>query len=599
MPMKCNNFIVSVLMVFLAGSLSAQEQYFLDETESRLPETAGVSMSADIADIDNDGDLDIICNAWSMSPPYKSYFLFINNGMANFSEECERRIPGTFFETAAVGFGDIDRDKDYDTYVVSQPGQDRLFVNDGFGYFVNETSERLPSINCGNLDFIFGDVSGDFAWDIVTICMHLTGENRYQLNDGLGYFEDVTSSRMPADSLPDAIGGLADLDNDCDLDMLLGWWDGHRQHLRGLENQAGYFVNCEPGILPDAQARWIATGDIDGDHDLDIVVSFTVDFAILINHGGQFVDESLSRLPIDPYELGCAMIAVADFDNDRDMDIYLARGGYERTDLFLVNDGLGYFQLDNSRIPDTEASKWWPAPFDADADGDLDVFLACSGDGQQRIFINYSTPDTIPPVILAEDLPLGDIDTAIYYPLRISAYDNISVEKGALSVAISYRVNGGVFITEPMVHCGGTIFGYSLPGQPPGAEVQYYILVKDKMDNFITSPPNAPDSLHSFTVRLPSEVAGSPNLTVESRMLVYPNPSNAGFRVSYYAKESEPIIINIYDLAGRIIHSEKLIAPGRSGWFAWEWAGELPSGVYFVELQIDKRKEVARAVLLK
>jgi len=597
--MKCDNFIVSVLMVFLAGSLSAQSQYFLDETDQRLPHTAGVSLSADVADIDHDGDWDVLCNAWSMGPPFNPYFLFVNDGTGCFTEESQSRMPDSFFSSGAVGFGDIDNDKDADAYVVWEHYQDRLYVNDGSGYFVNETSERLPPISCTNLDFIFGDVSGDLFWDIITICYYGRDGNRYQLNNGLGYFEDVTSSRMPVDSLSDAIGGLADLDNDCDLDILLGWWDGQQQHLRGLQNQDGFFVEFASGILPDIWARWIATADIDGDHDLDIVASSTTDFAILINYDGQFANESLSRLPVDPYELGCLGITSADFDNDGDMDIYCADGGYEVRDRFLVNDGLGYFDLDNSRIPDTEASKWWPAPLDADGDGDLDVFLACSGDGQQRIFINYSTPDTIPPVILAEDLPLGDIDTATYYPLRISTYDNISVEKGALSVAISFRVNGGVFITEPMVHCGGTIYGYNMPGQPPGAEVQYYILVRDKMDNFIASPSNAPDSLHSFTVRLPSEVAGSPALTVESRMLIYPNPSNAGFRVSYYAKEFEPIIINIYDLAGRIIHSEKLIAPGRSGWFAWEWAGELPSGVYFIKLQTGQRKEVARAVLLK
>ena len=560
------------------------------------------SGSASGADVDSDGDIDVIGDAWAALPPYAPCYLFINDGYGVFTDETDARLPDTAFLSVATAFADIDADKDYDAYIISEHDQDLLYINDGFGYFSDETSQRLPPLACTNAGFVYGDFSGDGHLDIITICGYASGLNHYLLNNGFGYYEDVTSDRMPLDTLNEGVGVAADLDNDLDLDLLLDWLSGSSNlHIRGLENRGGYFLDFDEGRLADRPTRWINVADIDLDGDLDIIISGITSMGILINESGSFIDESAERLPdFDPDWGGCSMIGLGDYDNDADMDIYTGFGTMIE-DHFFVNDGQGYFELADERIPDTRASTRWPEPFDADGDGDLDLYLACTGDGQQRILINHSTPDTIPPVILAKDLPLGDIDTASYYPLRISAYDNISVEKGALSVSVSYKVNGGVFITEPMVHCGGTIFGHSLPGQPPGTEVQYYITVKDKMNNLITSPMNAPDSLHSFTVWLPSGIAEQQALPVGSGLLVYPNPSNAGFRVSYYARESEPITMSIYDLAGRSVHTEELNAPARSAWLNWEWNGdrELPSGVYFVELQTNKRKEAARAVILK
>jgi len=447
-PQKSISLIVQfiVLLLFIIPA-KAQEQYFTDETDQRMPRPSGPSMSADVADIDNDGDLDITGDAWAAVPPHKPYYLFISDENGYFTNETEERLPDTAFNSTSVGFGDIDSDGDYDIYVSSENYQDLLYINNGTGYFLDETYQRLPTLACHNIGFVFGDFSGDSFLDIITICSFSSGLNYYFLNDGTGYFEDVTDIRMPADSVHDIFGAPADLDNDLDLDLLLTWFelDGSHLHIRGLENIDGYFTHFEEGRMDDRFARWIDTADIDNDGDLDIVISGIISMGILINQEGLFVDESEERLPdYDIYWGGCNMIGLGDYDNDGDIDIYAGFSVDEKDHLF-VNDGQGYFELADERIPDTEASTRWPEPFDADGDGDLDLFLGCSGNGQQRILINHSTPDTIPPSILAEDLPLGDVDSLVEYQVKISTYDNKSVEKGALTVSIFYRINGGDF----------------------------------------------------------------------------------------------------------------------------------------------------------
>jgi len=590
-------FVLLFILSIFAIPVKAQDQYFTDETDSRIPQIPAICGCVDAADIDNDGDLDVIGDASYSFPPHNPYYLFINDGAGFFEDATDERLPDAAFGSVNVGFGDVDNDKDYDLYVVSEDYQDLLYINDGDGYFSNETNERLPPLSSMNEDFVFGDFSGDSYLDIIVVEVYATGINHYLVNNGYGYFEDMTDIYMPVDTTNDGYGETADLDNDLDLDLLIAWWTGSPpMHIRGLLNQDGYFVEFEQGFLDDRFTRWLDYADLDGDRDLDVIISGIVSIGILINYDSLFIDESSTRLPDIPGS-GFNMPGFGDFDNDGDFDIYVTRATH-RVDYYLLNDGTGYFELANERIPDTRASSRWAEPLDADGDGDLDIFIGCTGDGQQRILINHSTPDTIPPVIIAEDLPLGDVDSLAEYQVKISAYDNISVEKGALDVNIFYSINGGDFITDTLVHCGGTIFSCFIPGQPPGTQVDYYIDIKDKMNNFITTPP---DSLYSFTIFPPSNINDEYASSDETCLHISPNPSNSGFAVSYFVEHEKRLAIAVYDLNGRKVHSENLNKQSLSGWQKWYWDGwaNLASGIYFIELNKANRREVRKAVLIR
>ncbi len=591
--------------LLLAFPVIAQEHYFVDETDRRLPQETFASISADAADIDLDGDLDIMGDAYAAIPPYVPYYLFINNGRGFFTLETEGRLPDTSFLSGTVGFGDIDRDGDYDAYVVSEHYQDLLLVNNGVGYFSNETLQRLPTLECENTHFVFGDLSGDSHLDIITICGHATGLNHYLLNGGMGYFEDVTGVRMPVDTLADMFGAAADIDNDLDLDLLLAWrWGSSILHIRGLENVDGYFSLFEEDRLDDRYARWIDVADLDDDGDLDIVISGIISLGILINYEGSFIDETDDRLEnFGPGHGGPTMMGLGDYDNDGDIDIYAGFSVGVRDHLY-VNNGQGYFALADDRIPDTEASTRWAEPFDADSDGDLDLFLACSGDGIQRILINYSTPDTIPPRFLALETPEGIIDTASQYQVKVSAYDNISVEKGALVVELSYRVDGAPFTTTNFAYSGGTIFSSAIPGQPEGSFVEYYVALRDKMGNVAVSPPGAPDSLYSFWVSFQSDVEKGNEALVMNGLSIFPNPFNSNTNISLQLRSEGFVSIEVYDILGRKI--KVLLSEYKNAglyhvvWDGTNMAGEsVDSGVYFMVAKQCSTMTVRRVALIK
>jgi hypothetical protein len=76
-------------------------------------------------------------------------------------------------------------------------------------------------------------------------------------------------------------------------------------------------------------------------------------------------------------------IALFDADNDGDLDLYVAKGGYEAAegsevyrDMFYLNNGKGKFTADTMAIPQNLTSKSCVRVADFDRDGDLDLFIA-------------------------------------------------------------------------------------------------------------------------------------------------------------------------------------------------------------------------------
>lgn len=76
-------------------------------------------------------------------------------------------------------------------------------------------------------------------------------------------------------------------------------------------------------------------------------------------------------------------ILLFDADGDGDIDMYISNGGYEQKpgsptyqDRFYVNDGKGNFIEDSLAIPQNFTSKFCVRAADYDQDGDLDIFIA-------------------------------------------------------------------------------------------------------------------------------------------------------------------------------------------------------------------------------
>ncbi|MEP6947891.1 MAG: VCBS repeat-containing protein [Ginsengibacter sp.] len=142
-------------------------------------------------------------------------------------------------------------------------------------------------------------------------------------------------------------------------------------------------------LLPHKLSEYgpaLASGDIDGNGLDDIVIGGTGDYPaniLLQQSNGKFITKLLPEILGNdvrrPENLGMLLF---DADNDGDLDLYLASGSDEFAsgtknyqDWFYTNDGKGNFTFNETAFPKNYTSKSCVKAADFDNDGDLDLFI--------------------------------------------------------------------------------------------------------------------------------------------------------------------------------------------------------------------------------
>lgn len=316
--------------------------HFADVSATQMPAGVGSTFTRDLAfgDVDGDGDLDVIASC--IGPDR----LYLNDGSGTFTDATASQMPAAWTVSTSVAAGDIDGDGDVDL-VFGATGYgygatNHVYVNDGTGTFTDGTSGRIPADQDWTSELVLGDVDGDGDLDLVVARKypHFTygyiGEpNGLLLNDGTGTFVDG-SSQLPL--VADATNGVAlgDVDGDGDLDVLFANGFNHSQfpgqgpECRLLVNSGtGTFVAATGGQLPlDNEETVGATfGDLDGDGDLDILVTMSDSrqLGVYLNSGaGNFVDATAERLAASASGWVHVLAALGDVDGDGDLDVAFA-----------------------------------------------------------------------------------------------------------------------------------------------------------------------------------------------------------------------------------------------------------------------------------
>src|SRR5438477_9144688 len=146
-------FPLVIAMAFFAmiPAVGTLAQQFQDQTATRFPPSPGdYSNSVTIGDIDGDGDLDIIFangGGYSSATAPQILRIYINNGTGIFTDESVARTGGLSYRARGVELGDVDRDGDLDIIVANDfVATPALLINNGSGFFTDQTASRLPSI---------------------------------------------------------------------------------------------------------------------------------------------------------------------------------------------------------------------------------------------------------------------------------------------------------------------------------------------------------------------------------------------------------------------------------------------------------------------
>ena len=302
---------------------------FVDVTEQSGTGGRGLSSSACFFDPDGDGWLDLYVVNYIQYTHAENRKQVCGLDTASVRDYCSPRVfrglqddffhnrgDGTFVERAVeVGLkspepidshskglgavaGDFDDDGDIDLYVSNDSTQNLLFLNDGTGTRFRESGLVRGCGYSGNgqAQAGMGTDSGDFDHDgdLDLFVVHLDSEtNALYRNDGKAFFDDenvAAGLEPPSRGMVGFGTDFLDFDHDGDLDLIIA--NGHvlvhaeksrqlvtyRQRDQLLRNRGDGAFELVPAeeagrhFTTPTVGRGLATGDLDDDGDLDIVI---------------------------------------------------------------------------------------------------------------------------------------------------------------------------------------------------------------------------------------------------------------------------------------------------------------------------------------
>ena len=260
-------------------------------------------------------------------------FLFRNNRDGTFTELAAKLHLDDPGWTLSVGHGDIDNDGWPDIYCANDFGSDQVFLNLGDGTFRNITEEAFGEDTKKGMNVDFGDFDGDGWLDIyvtnITTSEYLKEGNMLWYNDassqqGVPLFVDVSAETMTFDGGWGWGAKFFDFDNDGDQDIVT----------------VNGFISAGEGNYWYDLASWTVTGE-----DVSDALnwppignrSFSGHEATRLwrNEGELMFTEVARQAGIDDRSDGRGAV-VFDYDNDGDLDLYLANQGMKP--VFFRND---------------------------------------------------------------------------------------------------------------------------------------------------------------------------------------------------------------------------------------------------------------------
>ncbi len=428
--------LAAFVLLFLITSLSARVRFKDVSYEKKVRGffyQGGFCYGHGIAfaDINNDSLPDMyVSNAMRMDAArVLPELLYMSQRGGPYTEEAvERGLEDRYWDTGSHGivFTDIDNDGDYDVFNGTTDIKNRIYQNDGLGFFTDISDNILYNgetyiTRRGTRGVCAFDANSDGFMDLYAVNWRNARieddaePHEFYLNNGDGTFMadpdneyGLTGKDMVR--IGEGVQGISaiDVDNDGDIDVYISRrnygsavYDAHNQlmindgtgHFTDKTRERGVYYERTDAYFNNSNGSTFA--DYDNDGDLDLFLANTIklwkqDMKIFENQGdGHFIDVTdVHKIPQDGFS-----VLLFDMNNDTDLDMmvlpYSGRADWVEVKVFL-NDGNGRFNYVSGtgaevRVIDPRAG----AVADVDDDGDLDVYFVDANKGRDSGFSNH------------------------------------------------------------------------------------------------------------------------------------------------------------------------------------------------------------------
>ncbi len=562
---KIMKYIILLLSLILPFNLISQVT-FTDVAPALGVNDAGAGQGVVFLDINNDGYLDIfnVNNNTTIR-------LWMNNGGTSFTDVSTAwGITGTY-ATRGIAAADFDNDGNIDVMVGNYNQTLLLYKNTGTA-FTNFTTNAGVNFTGwgGSINWIDFNMDGkvDAIYGNDGVPYHY---NYMFRNDNGTSFTNVAYSIGLVDSMSTLCIGSADYDNDGDMDLFLG------SQTAGTPGTGILYRNNGNGTFTDVtSASQLITmsytwgcdwGDFDNDGDMDLYLGHSNGPNQLFqnNGSGTFTDVSMTYGVNDPtstYSCGWA-----DYDNDGDLDLYVANGS-TGIDKLYRNDGSTFTDVAASVGTNDSRHSACISWGDYNNDGFMDLYLVNNGT-ENRLYKSNA----------------GNSNKWVEFRLR-----GVTSNRSAIGARVTVKAGSLTMIREVQGGSGGKGMN-SLP-------VEFGLGSASNIDSLIIRWPNGTYFRTANVVvnriydvvegqGIVGGIIGINPVAFEYRLNQnFPNPFNPETSIWYQLENAGYVHLEVFDVRGNQIidrvdgqHSKGPHNVSFNG-------GNLPSGVYFYKLTV-------------
>jgi len=304
------------------------------------PENIGLEAVSDAwasswGDYNNDGYVDLFVTNYDVDTPN---FLYHNNGNSTFTKVTTGAIATDLASSLAATWGDYDNDGDLDLYVANNIGSENFLYRNNGGSFTRVLND--PSVQ--DKGYAHGvswvDYDNDGHLDLFVADYFSTKFNKLYHNNGDGTFEKVNGSAPTLEANFSVSGIWGDYNSDGLPDLFVcNTSDNNNSLYKNTGN--GNFVKMNIGAI--------------------------------VNDGGNSVGASWS-----------------DYDNDGDLDLFVANSGNQNNFLYQNNGDETFTKKINGVIVNDGGHSHGSAWGDYDNDGDLDLFVSNDQNQNNALYSN-------------------------------------------------------------------------------------------------------------------------------------------------------------------------------------------------------------------